>query len=135
MANATIDVTACDNELYLIAVNSPSGGGPNQSFQLLHIESGNGNSVNVTATVSPGTYVEPATLDGVDQPLGPSSDYTVSLPAGSYNLVAVGINWGGPQNFSFTLNDGEPITLPLTNPNPSLPTVVWTPTAVAFAVD
>ena len=48
MANAQILVTACDNELYIIAVNSAL----TQSFQLLHMMSGGGNSVNVTVNVA-----------------------------------------------------------------------------------
>jgi hypothetical protein len=129
MANATINVTACDNELYLIAVNSVTGSAPTQSYQLVHIESGNSQAVNVTATVSPGAYFEPGTLNGVTQAL--NSSYPVSLPAGSYNLIAVGINWGLAQQFTFTLN-GVAYSLPYSSSG-SL-AVAWTPAAVPFSI-
>jgi len=81
MAQTTqIDVTKCDNELYIIA-STPAG-----SSELLHIKSGY--SKPVVHTVYP-----PAIL-----------------PPGSYTLILIGINWGGPQEFSVkvTLASGPP---------------------------
>jgi hypothetical protein len=133
MANATISVTDCDNELFLVAVNSVSNGPPNQSYLLAHIESGNSNSVAVTVTVSAADnqYVQPQTLIGVALNTPINSSYTVYLPAGTYSLVAVGINWGGYQQFTVSLNNALAVSLPLTNPNlnPDIPTVVWTPSS------
>lgn len=123
MASATISITACDNELYLLAI--PAVSSPGSSYQLLHMQSGNSNSVNVTVTVSAGSYSEPAMLNGVNQPLNSSSDYTVSIPNGDYNLFAVGIDWGVGQQFAINLNGTTPYSLPLTSPNTGSPAVVW----------
>jgi hypothetical protein len=122
MANASITISACDNELYLVAVNSAA----TQSYQLAHIQSGGGNLVGVSATVAVGIYSEPATLYGITGRL--SASYSVYLPAGTYNLVPIGINWAGSQQFVFTLN-GTPFSEPFSNPGSTRPTVVWNPTA------
>jgi len=129
MADATINITACDNELYLNAVNS----GWSQSYQLAHIESGNSNSVDVTVTVTAGTYNEPATLNGVSGPLNQSQSYTVSLPAGTYYLLPIGINWASSQQFIVTLN-GTTYSLPLTTPDGQVPTVVWNPSTATSPI-
>lgn len=75
MATTQIQVTACDNELMLIAI--PSSG--LASSELLHYTSGFGKPVNVT--VLPGAV----------------------LPTGNYTLSMVGINWGGPSTYSVTV--------------------------------
>ncbi|HMG46445.1 MAG TPA: hypothetical protein VK614_03185 [Allosphingosinicella sp.] len=70
MAQTTqIDVSKCDNELYIIA-STPAG-----SSELFHYKSGY--SKPVAETIYP-----PAIL-----------------PPGQYTLILIGINWGGPQNF------------------------------------
>jgi hypothetical protein len=75
MATTQIQVTACDNELRLIAI--PSGG--SASTELLHYSSGFAKPVNVT--LFPGAV----------------------LPTGSYTLSMIGINWGGPSTYSVTV--------------------------------
>ncbi len=65
-----IDVTKCDNELIIIA-STPAG-----SSELLHIKSGYNKPVNHT--------IYPPAI----------------LPPGQYTLILIGINWGGPQQFS-----------------------------------
>jgi hypothetical protein len=72
MATTQIQVTACDNELFLIAI--PSEGVA--STELLHYSSGFAQPVNVT--LFPGAV----------------------LPTGSYTLSMIGINWGGPSSYS-----------------------------------
>ena len=70
MANTTnIDVQAVDNELILIA---STGRG---SSVLCHLKSGFG--APVSYKFNPGQI----------------------LPPGTYDLTAIGINWGGPWNF------------------------------------
>jgi hypothetical protein len=89
MATTRIQVTAVDNELYLIAVNTASNG----SSEICHLK---GNS-----------------------PPNLSIDPKVVLPPGSYTLVMVGINWGGPQAFQVILTtDGvdRPFTAPTSGP-------------------
>lgn len=82
MATTTnIAVSACDNELYLIAL--PSSSTTNFSgSEIAHISSGFNNPVNYSVT--------PQSI----------------LPAGQYTLVMVGINWGGPQKFTVVLTTG-----------------------------
>ena len=82
MAN-TINITACDNELRLIAYQWGA------SFEIATIRSGNSNSVNVTINISPGQFEGGVVLNGVNNPL--SGTYPVYLNSGAYSLVAVGI--------------------------------------------
>ena len=73
MANTTqIHVTACDNELYILASTG------RESSELCHIKSGFN--------------------DPVDDKFNPGH----ILPPGSYELTLVGINWGGPWKFGVT---------------------------------
>lgn len=71
-----INVSATDNELYLIA---STGAG---SSEIVHIKSG---------------YNNPVSYQVVPQSI---------LAPGNYNLTMVGINWGGPTNFKVTLTTG-----------------------------
>ena len=77
MATTTkIHVTATDNELYILA-STPAG-----SSEIVHIKSGYNNPVEYV--------VIPQSI----------------LANGSYTLIMVGINWGGPQAFKVTLTTG-----------------------------
>jgi hypothetical protein len=77
MAKTTkIDVSACDNELHIIAT-TPSG-----TSEVCHITTGSG---------------DPVSYKVVPQSI---------LPAGKYSLTMVGINWGGPSNFKVALTTG-----------------------------
>jgi len=79
MPTTKIHVTAADNELLLIA-STPAG-----SSQLLHYKSGFNKPVDVN--VFPGAI----------------------LATGSYDLTMIGLNWGGPNNFTVTVTtDGHP---------------------------
>ena len=79
MPTTKIHVTAADNELLLIA-STPAG-----SSQLLHYKSGFNKPVDVN--VFPGAI----------------------LATGSYDLTMIGVNWGGPINFTVTVTtDGHP---------------------------
>ena len=76
-----IAVTACDNELYLIALPTT----PPTNFQgaeIVHISSGFNNPVSYS--VIPQSILAP----------------------GNYTLVMIGINWGGPQKFTVVLTTG-----------------------------
>jgi len=101
----TITVTVCDNELIVLAYQSDA------SFELCQILSGNNQPVNVTLDILPGAYQTTQVLNGVNQPLGQT--ITQSLPSGTYSLLALGINWGGPTQFTVNVNDTS-YTLPLT---------------------
>jgi hypothetical protein len=79
MATTTkIQVTATDNELHILAAPTSGFG----SSEICLIKSGFNNPVNYT--------VVPQSI----------------LPAGAYNLIMVGINWGGPQAFTVILTTG-----------------------------
>ena len=96
---ATITVTACDNELIILAYPTSA---PNASFELCRILSGNNTGVNVTLTVQPGTYTGPIVLNG------PSNSLNLSVPtcvtSGSYSLLLLGVNWGGVYSFTVNVN-------------------------------
>jgi hypothetical protein len=77
MATTTrIHVTACDNELYILA-STPAG-----SSEICHLKSGYNNKVEYA--------VIPQSV----------------LQHGDYTLTMIGINWGGPQAFKVTLTTG-----------------------------
>ena len=75
-----VHVTACDNELYIIATTAAG------SSEILHMTSGYNNPVNYLVT-----------LDSV-------------LPKGTYELDMIGINWGGPAAFTVTVGTHPPVT-------------------------
>ncbi len=95
-----ISITACDNELYILAAVP---GGP--TTELCHI------------------------MSGLKQPVDYSFSPGAVLKPGTYNLFIVGINWGGPANYSITLTTGGVAQPPITYSNPSL-VGVWTPSNV-----
>ena len=95
MANS-MTVTACDNELVIMAYT------PSASFELCQILSGNSQPVNVTLGIQPGSYQNTIVLNGVNQPL--KQTITQSLPAGTYSILMLGVNWGGPSQFNVNLN-------------------------------
>ncbi|WP_299889542.1 hypothetical protein [uncultured Lacinutrix sp.] len=114
----TIKISACDNQLFVFAVNQSN---KDLSYQICNIKSGNFNTVDVTIALSEGTFAGTYALDGVNQNLNDST--TVNLPAGDYVLYYAGINWGGPYNFDFTFNKDQ-YKLP-NNPNQPLDGVIW----------
>jgi len=124
--NNKIKISACDNELYLIAFNW------NESYEICHIKSGYGFGVDVAIEIESGDYTErQKTLSGLKENL--TNNSTVSIPPGTYTLIAVGIDWGGPQNFSFSVN-GNTQTLPL-NDDPTPDTgVVWHPEGITLTI-
>lgn len=108
---ATIKITAADNELFLVAYQWGN------SYLLAHIMSGGGNPVNVTLNLSKGQYAGPVALNGVTQALSSSS--AVTLDAGTYSLMAIGVNWGGPISFAVNV-DGTNLAFtnsPIKNPD------------------
>jgi len=83
-----IQVTACDNELYIIAVPIAGIG----SSEILHMTSGFNDPVSYT--------VKPQSI----------------LPKGVYTLILVGINWGGPSAFTVALTGGPTFNAPTNLP-------------------
>ncbi|SNR17286.1 hypothetical protein [Tenacibaculum jejuense] len=98
-----INVSKCDNQLIIIAVNNSN---ENETVEICNIKSGNFNKVNVNIKIEDSgsnNIPEPIKLNGLEQDL--SGTYTIKVPSGDYSLIYSGINWGGPYNFQFTFND------------------------------
>lgn len=96
MATTQIEITGCDNELYILA---SQGSG---SIELAHIKSGYGSPVSYTFA--------PQDI----------------LASGDYTLTMIGINWGGPSGFTITTTtDGETTTYPTTPVGENIG-VTWT---------
>ncbi len=94
----TINISACDNELYLIATTGVN------SYTLAHVKSGYFFDVAVAITILSGDYTEVQLINGISGPVNKS--YTAYLPAGTYTIVAVCVNWGGPWSYNYNLNGG-----------------------------
>ena len=99
----TITVSKCDNELVVLAYQWGA------SFELCRILSGNSQPVSVTLNIQPGAYTGPIVLNGVNQPL--SQTITQNLANGQYSILLLGIDWGGPAEFTVNVN-GTSYTLP-----------------------
>lgn len=117
-----IKVTACDNELILIAYQWGS------SYNLCRILSGNYNTVNVVMNLSAGAYLGAQVLDGINNPL--NQNINLHLPAGDYQLLLVGIDWGGPAQFSVNV-DNVDYNYPQTDDGDGL---VWNPGPIKLIV-
>jgi hypothetical protein len=121
MANQ-IAVTACDNELIVIAFQ------PGASFELCRILSGNKNSVKVTVNITAGAYQGTIVLNGVNQELNLAVPQT--LASGTYSIQLLGLNWGDVTQFSGTVN-GTPFDLPL---KPAPTGLTFSPTPISITV-
>src|SRR5579872_697995 len=116
MANQ-INVTACDNELIIIAFQW------GVSYELCRILSGNSQPVSVTLNLNEDIYTGGVTLHGVNNPLKDTVDIT--LPTGQYSLLLCGIDWGGPSQFTGTITDNTGNTTPFNYSGNPTPGVVW----------
>lgn len=125
MAN-TINVTACDNELVILAYNWDN------SYELCRILSGNNQSVNVTLNIQPGTYEGTVVLNGVNNPLNVTLAPTIpsSDPSKPYSILMLGVDWGGPAQFTTSVN-GTAHNLPL---QPTGSGLVFNPGPIAITV-
>lgn len=91
----TIQVSACDNELIILAYQE------GVSYEIGRILSGNGQAVNVSLDLLAGDYVGGSLFNGINVPLDAS--ITTYIPSGSYSLLFLGINWGGPSSFTVSV--------------------------------
>lgn len=91
----TIQVSACDNELIILAYQE------GVSYEIGRILSGNGEAVNVSIDLLAGDYVGTSLFNGIITPLDVS--VTTYIPSGSYSLLFLGINWGGPSSFTVSV--------------------------------
>ncbi len=120
MAN-TIHVTACDNELIILAYQW------GVSYELCRILSGNSNAVDLTFTINAGLYTGSMTFNDVNTALNASLN--TYLPAGDYSLLLIGVNWGGPTQFNVDVNGN-----PYNSPGGSAAGCIWTPDPIAVTV-
>jgi hypothetical protein len=91
-------ITAVDNELIVTALNAAGVG----SSEVVHLKSGFGAPVNYQVNLA---HI---------------------LPTGKYNLLFVGINWGGPSAFKATLLQGTTVVnVPVPTTWPTTVGVVW----------
>lgn len=91
----TIQISACDNELIILAYQE------GVSYEIGRILSGNGQAVNVSLDLLAGDYVGASLFNGINVPLDAS--ITTYIPSGSYSLLFLGINWGGPSSFTVSV--------------------------------
>lgn len=120
----TVAITACDNELYVIAFNG------NESYLVCRVMSGYYNSVNISMTINQGAYAGPVIISSTNQPV--TSTFSTQVPAGSYSLLLIGVDWGVSANFAVNVN-GNPVSYA---PIPSLPSpgTVWAPAPVSITI-
>jgi hypothetical protein len=137
MANATLTVSACDNEIYLIAYSRAS----NASYRLAQVQMVlNSSKPPVTINVKAGAYNNPTPISST----GAAAD--VSIPAGDYYLVAAGINWGvgwkaenNPYNFAVSVKSGDGTTYSASGSTSgqgsySPAGIVWTPMGAGIPI-
>jgi hypothetical protein len=110
MANM-INVTACDNELIIMTYQGNAG------YELCRILSGYNNTVNVQLNIQAGPYQGSLTFNGVTTPLNVPNPITVTVPAGEYQLLLLGIDWGGPAQFTVNVNGKQYALPPQSNGN------------------
>jgi len=96
MSENIIKVIATDNELKFLVYQWGA------SFEVATIMSGNNNLVDVTIPIIVGPYQGRIKLNGVDS--GLTGNFPIHLAAGEYSMLALGIDWGGPQDFKFDFN-------------------------------
>lgn len=118
----TISVTACDNELVVLAFQWGA------SFELCRILSGNSQAVNVTLNIAQGPYQGTMVFNGVNQPI--NATVVQNLAAGDYSIQLLGVDWGGPAQFTVNIN-GTPYALPFTQQGDGL---VFSPAPIAITV-
>ena len=98
-SDVSIHVTACDNEIFLIATQA------DKSFLLANIKSGNNLSVDYTLQIKPGDFGGVKNVGSPDYPIEDTD--TTTLPSGTYSLVVLGVDWGGSlEHFEVALNGG-----------------------------
>lgn len=119
-----ISVKACDNELFIVAFNYVS------SYLIADIKSGNHNSVDVPIVLYAGAYTTFCDFNNVNGNPDVGLQYNVGIPAGTYSLMIVGVNWGGPAAFTVSVNN-TPVTGAVAQANG----VVWTPPLQSITVN
>lgn len=127
----TINVTKCDNQLILVAMGNWN------AYTICSIKSGYHWPVNVTLNIKAGPApTEILDLDGIKagkDGLHVHQDITlpIDMDNGNYQLVAIGVEWGGDKAFSFTFNGTQYNKL---NDNNGIG-VVFSPAPIGFTVN
>ena len=84
--------------------------------------------MDVTINIQTGQYTGPQVINGVNNPLNATLD--AYLSAGTYSLLLLGIDWGGPEQFTVNFN-GQPYSLPYNDTGDGL---VFNPGPISFTV-
>ena len=123
--NATIKVTQCDNEMVLMAYDGSNG------YVVANLSYTGNVTRTAEITIHAGNYVNPAYITN-----NSPQNVSVALPAGSYQLVAAGVNWlqseSNPWSFSYRVNNG-----PVQQGHGSGPKdgIVWQSNPQSFTID
>ena len=120
MTDNVLHITKCDNELIFLAFQGSA------SFEIANIKSGNNNPVDVTLNLTSGIWQDGFSANGVNSALSIKAD--VPLNPGEYELIAMGINWGGPADFNFTFNGKDHKSAPTGNG------LVWKTDPIKFTI-
>ena len=99
------------------------------SFELCRVLSGNSNAIDLTINIDEGPYTGTSVINGVHHPIQHS--FTTYLPAGSYQLLLLGIDWGGPAEFDVEVNNRRH-NLPYTSNGDGL---LFNPGPISFNVE
>lgn len=106
MSNVSIQVTACDNELFIIA------GKTEKSFLMANIKSGNNKIVNLVLNIENGQFGGTQNVGNPSHNIGTATDpevRTVYIPEGTYSLIVLGADWGGSdKHFDVSMTGGSP---------------------------
>ncbi|WP_415395834.1 hypothetical protein [Sulfurimonas sp. CS5] len=95
-----IHITACDNEMFLVA------SGTNSSAPICHIQSVNGFTVMVTINIKKGSAYSPITeINGLTGPINKTIDFIV--PEETVYITPMCLNWSGPYDFKVKINNKD----------------------------
>jgi hypothetical protein len=123
----SIKVTACDNELFLIA------GTKEKSYLLANIKSGNNKTVDYTLDVENGQFGGTKNVGEANHSIHEKN--TTYIPPGTYNLIILGADWGGNQeHFDITLTGGTTAFNESIGPKPSKTASGWAPSTGKFTI-
>lgn len=108
--STSINITACDNQLLMYATQW------GYSYPIVSFSSGNSKPVDVTVTIVEGNFTLGYNGNNVNgEPY--SSSGVVYLPSGDYQLNCIGINWGGPYEYAFSVTTSGVATSYGTSPS------------------
>lgn len=119
-----IQITRADNQVIMVAYTGEV------AYTLCNIQSGFTGLVDVSIAIAAGDYAQITPIyNGKGAPT--VMNFIITIPAGAYNLVAIGIEWGGGLEFAATFN-GAPIPF---KPNGVGGSIYFNETPLPFTVN